>query len=81
MRMFLPALVAALVSTFQAAESPLMVSDVVTGQASRVRITNTARQPVTAWSLAATTAKAGGGTHREVYTTDGYLSEATHGLP
>ena len=40
-----------------------------------------ARQPVTAWSLAATTPTANGGTHREVYTTDGYLSEATHGLP
>ena len=79
--MFLPALVVAIVSTAQAAESPLIVSDIVTGESSRVRITNTARQPVTAWSLAATTEKAGGGTHREVYTTDGYLSEVTHGLP
>jgi hypothetical protein len=80
MRMFLPALLVAFV-TVQAAESPLTVSDLVTGEASHVRITNTARQPVTAWSLAATTEKAGGGTHREVYTTDGYLSEVTHGLP
>ena len=46
-----------------------------------MRITNTSRQPVTAWSMAATTPTPTGGTHREVYTTDGYLSEATHGLP
>jgi hypothetical protein len=81
MRLFLPALLAAMVSAAQAAESPVIVSDLVTGEASHVRITNTSRQPVTAWSLAATTEKPGGGTHREVYTTDGYLSEATHGLP
>ena len=81
MRLFLPALLAAMVSAAQAAQSPLIISDVVTGEASHVRITNTSRQPVTAWSLAATTEKPGGGTHREVYTTDGYLSEATHGLP
>jgi hypothetical protein len=68
-------------STAFAAEIPVTVSDVVTGTSSHVRMTNTSRQPVTAWSLAATTEKAGGGTHREVYTTDGYLSEATHGLP
>ncbi len=81
MRLFLPALLAAMVSAAQAAQSPVIVSDLVTGEASHVRITNTSRQPVTAWSLAATTEKPGGGTHREVYTTDGYLSEATHGLP
>ena len=81
MRLFLSALLAAMVSTAQAAESPVIISDLVTGQSSHVRITNTSRQPVTAWSLAATTEKPGGGTHREVYTTDGYLSEATHGLP
>jgi hypothetical protein len=45
-----------------------------------VRVTNTARQPVTAWSLAATSPTPNG-THREVYTADGYLSEVTHGLP
>jgi hypothetical protein len=75
-------LVAALlsVSMAQTAQSPVTISDVVTGQASHVQITNSARQPVTAWSLAATTPTANG-THREVYTTDGYLSEATHGLP
>jgi hypothetical protein len=68
-------------SMAQAAGSPLIVSDLVTGEATHIRITNTSRQPVTAWSLAATTESAGGRTHREVYTTDGYLSEATHGLP
>jgi hypothetical protein len=79
--MILPALVTVLCSAAQAAESPVIISDLVTGAASHVRITNTTRQPVTAWSLAATTEKPGGGAHREVYTTDGYLSEATHGLP
>jgi len=64
-----------------AAEMPLKVSDVVTGPQSHVRLTNTASQPVTAWSLAATSRGDGGRTHREVYTVDGYLSELTHGLP
>jgi hypothetical protein len=77
-RILLGALLA--ISTVQAAESPLVINDVVTGDASRVRITNTGQQPVTAWSLAAITPTANG-THREVYTTDGYLSEVTHGLP
>lgn len=81
MRLFLFALVTAIATTAQAAESPLIVSDLVTGEASHVRITNTSSQPVTAWSLAATTESSNGRTHREVYTTDGYLSEATHGLP
>ena len=81
MRMFFTALFAAVVSTAQAAESPLIIGDLVTGEASRVRITNTSRQPVTAWSLAATTETSEGRTHREVYTIDGYLSEVTHGLP
>ena len=63
-----------------AADLPLKVSDVVTGPQSHVRLTNTASQPVTAWSLAATTQE-GARTHREVYTVDGYLSEVTHGLP
>lgn len=79
--MFLPALLISIAATAQAAESPVIISDLVTGEASHVRITNTARQPVTAWSLAATTETAPGRTHREVYTTDGYLSEVTHGLP
>jgi hypothetical protein len=64
-----------------AAEIPLKVSDVATGAQSHVRLTNTASQPVTAWSLAATTRAEGGRTRREVFTVDGYLSELTHGLP
>jgi len=80
-RMFLSALLTVVASTGQAAESPVIVSDLVTGASSHVRITNNSRQPVTAWSLGATSEKPGGGTHREVYTTDGYLSQATHGLP
>ena len=64
-----------------AAEMPLKVSDVATGAQSHVRLTNTANQPVTAWSLAATSQAEGGRTHREVFTVDGYLSELTHGLP
>ena len=81
MRICFAALLAAMASPVQAADSPLVVGDVVTGQSSHVRITNTGHQPVTAWSLAATTESEGGRVHREVYTTDGYLSEATHGLP
>jgi len=71
-------LLAAVVS---AAEIPLTVSDVVTGPQSHVRLTNSGAQPVTAWSLAATTRTEAGRTRREVYTVDGYLSELTHGLP
>jgi hypothetical protein len=81
MNAFLSAVLISTASIAHAAESPLVVSDVVTGASSHVRITNTGRQPVTAWSLAATTETAAGKTHREVYTTDGYLSELTHGLP
>jgi hypothetical protein len=68
-------------SVASAAEMPLTVSDLVTGAPTHVRVTNTSTQPVTAWSLAATTKSPGGRTHREVYTVDGYLSEVTHGLP
>lgn len=75
------ALISAVSAAAAAADSPLNVSDVVTGPSSHVRLTNTATQPVTAWSLAATTASDSGRTHREVYTSDGYLSEVTHGLP
>ena len=71
----------ALVSTATAAavEMPLSVSDIVPGTPGHVRLTNTSRQPVTAWSLA-TTQSSNGRTHREVHTADGYLSEATHGI-
>lgn len=61
-------------------DMPLRVGDVVTGAQSRVRVTNTSSQPVTAWSLAAISRTATG-SHREVYSADGYLSEVTHGLP
>jgi len=71
---------ALLSAVVQASDMPLTVGDVVTGASSHVRLTNTARQPVTAWSLAAISRTATG-THREVYTADGYLSEVTHGLP
>ena len=81
MRIVFSALLTVMASTAQAAESPVIISDLVTGEASHVRITNTGRQPVTAWSIAAVTETSGGRTHREVYTTDGYLSEMTHGLP
>jgi hypothetical protein len=81
MRTLFSALLVAAASTAHAAESPLIVSDLATGEASHVRITNTSRQPVTAWSIAAVTESSAGRTHREVYTTDGYLSEVTHGLP
>lgn len=81
MRLLFVALLTSLASTAAAADSPLIISDLVTGDSSHVRITNTSSQPVTAWSLATTVQTAGGRSHREVYTTDGYLSEATHGLP
>src|SRR3954468_2658428 len=81
MRIFVAALLTVTASTAGAAESPLVITDLVTGESTHVRITNTSRQPVTAWSLATITEAAGGRTHREVYTTDGYLSEVTHGLP
>jgi len=63
-----------------APDVPVTVSQLVTGAPSHVRLTNTSRQAVTAWSLA-TTAVSGDRTHREVYTADGYLSEVTHGCP
>lgn len=81
MRIIGSVVLALVASTAHAAESPLVVSDVVTGDSSHVRITNTSRQPVTAWSLATIIESGGGRTHREIYTTDGYLSEVTHGLP
>lgn len=70
-----------LASVAYAAEMPLTVSDLVTGAPTHVRVTNTSSQPVTAWSLAATQKSPNGRTRREVYTSDGYLSEVTHGLP
>jgi hypothetical protein len=78
LRMFVSAV--AMSSVLAAADMPIRVSDLVTGPSTRVRLTNTANQPITAWSLAMVTPK-GNGSHREVYTVDGYLSEATHGIP
>jgi hypothetical protein len=63
-----------------AAEIPLKLDGVVTGATSHVRVTNTGSGTITAWSLAATSTD-GVRTHREVYMSDGYLSEMTHGLP
>jgi hypothetical protein len=75
---FLPAL--ALGGWLAAADLPVTISQVATGPASHVMLTNTANQPVTAWALATTTRAETGRTHREVETADGYLSELTHGL-
>ena len=79
LRTFGPTLL--VVAAAYAADMPVTVSDVVTGAQSHVRLENTGTQPVTAWSLAATSRSDTGRTHREVYTVDGYLSEATHGIP
>jgi hypothetical protein len=76
---FLPAL--ALGGWLAAADLPVTISQVATGPASHVTLTNTASQPVTAWALATTTRAETGRTRREVETADGYLSEITHGLP
>jgi len=74
-------LVALTVAVGVSADLPLSTTDLVTGPNSRVTLTNTADQPVTAWALATVTHPGGGRTHREVEIADGYLSEATHGLP
>src|SRR4051794_7787415 len=63
-----------------ASDMPLRISDVATSVPAHVTLTNTSRQPVTAWVIAATT-RSSSGTHRELYSADGYLSEVTHGLP
>jgi hypothetical protein len=68
-----------LTAALHGSDMPVTVSQVVTGPSSHVRLTNTSPQAVTAWSLA-TTSVSGDRTHREVYTSDGYLSEVTHGL-
>jgi hypothetical protein len=73
--------IAAAVATVTATDFPLTLSQLVTGPSSSVRLTNTAAQPVTAWSLATTTVSGDGRTRREVETVDGYLSEVTEGLP
>jgi hypothetical protein len=64
-----------------APDLPLTVSRLVTGPRSQVTLTNTATQPVTAWSLATMIPQPDGTIHREIETVDGYLSEVTHGIP
>jgi hypothetical protein len=71
---------ALLTGALSAADFPVVLSHLATGPSAHVDLTNTAEQPVTAWSLAVTTHPDSGRTHREVQTADGYLSEATHGL-
>ena len=60
---------------------PVTAGRLVTGPSSRVQITNTGRQAVTAWSLAITTHPEEGKTHRVVQTSDAYLAEVTRDLP
>jgi hypothetical protein len=64
-----------------APDLPLTITGLVTGPKSRVTLTNTAAQPITAWSLATVVQQDSGRVHREVQTVDGYLSELTRGLP
>jgi len=64
-----------------ASDMPMTVGQVVAGAPGHVQVTNISGQAVTAWSLAVITRPDTGRTHREVYTADAYLSEATHGLP
>jgi hypothetical protein len=71
---------AALVSAVQP-EMPILVSGLVTGASSRVTLTNSAPQPVTAWALTTSSPQENGRVRRTVETVDGYLSEVTHGLP
>jgi hypothetical protein len=73
-------LMAAWLAAF-APDLPLTVSGLVSGPKSRVTLTNTAKQPVTAWSLATITLQPDGKTRREIETVDGYLSEVTRGIP
>src|SRR5260370_42303430 len=78
MRIFrLSVLLATVAASAQAAESPLVISDIVTGESSHVKITNTGHQPGTAWSLAATIESAGGRTPRRGDTTPGCLRGGT----
>jgi hypothetical protein len=72
---------AVLMAALIANELPVTVGRLVTGSNSQVELTNAADQPVTAWALAMTTHPDIGRTHRDVWTVDGYLAEATRGLP
>src|SRR4029077_9792135 len=70
--------VAALV---RAADFPVVAKNFVTGPMSRVEITNTASQPVTAWTLVVTTNGKDGSVRHAAETIDAYLSEVTRDFP
>lgn len=63
-----------------AADLPIVVSRLVTGPSSHVELTNTAKQPATAWSVVLTS-EANGRVQRVVQTRDTYIAEVTRGLP
>ena len=69
------------VAVVSAADLPLVADRLVTGPNAHVQLTNNGPLTVTAWSLATTTRGADGRILQEVQTVDGYLSEATEGLP
>jgi hypothetical protein len=71
----------AVATTVQGADLPLVASDLTAGPNGRLRLTNTAEQPVTAWSLAITTPVVDGQSRRFEETVDAYLSEITRDLP
>jgi hypothetical protein len=64
-------------SAVYAADLPVVATNLVTGPASRVELTNAGNQPVNAWSLAITTTAGEGRTRQSILTVDAYLSEAT----
>src|SRR5205814_3042075 len=64
-----------------AADLPVVANHFVTGPMSRVELTNTANQPVTAWTLVVTTKEKDGTVRRAVETIDAYLSEVTRDFP
>jgi hypothetical protein len=71
-------IVAALITVgLQAADVPLVVNRLVTGPMSRVQLTNTSPQAVTAWRLAITAPAGVGRSRRFEETVDAYLSELT----
>ena len=79
MRLMTATLVA-FAAVFAPPDLPVVASHLVTGPSSRVDLTNTANQPVTAWTFAITT-QADGRVHRSFETVDAYMSEVTHDLP
>jgi hypothetical protein len=79
-RIFAAIVTVALTVVVRGAELPLVASNLTTGPNSHLRLTNTAEQPVTAWSLAITAPVADGQTRRFEETVDAYLSEITRDL-